>query len=140
MILALSVIQDRMNRLSADDRKNIFDLFKEWPNAQSREDSGAVMESILEILDQPPVEVVDFDFPNGPAPEKLQKWTNHIAKKLRELRAASGMSQKNLAQKSGRPQSHISRLETGRHAPSNRTLEILAKAFHVRVSDIDPAL
>jgi ribosome-binding protein aMBF1 (putative translation factor) len=58
---------------------------------------------------------------------------------IRRLREQKGWTQQELAQKSGLPQSHISKLETGLHSPSNRTLVTLAKALEVEPAEIDPA-
>ncbi|MDM8008608.1 MAG: helix-turn-helix transcriptional regulator [Phycisphaerae bacterium] len=49
------------------------------------------------------------------------------------------MVKKALASKSGLPQSHISRLEAGRHSPSHKTLEKLASALAVPVNRLDPS-
>ncbi len=52
-----------------------------------------------------------------------------LATRLRALRAGAGLSQAELAQRSGLSQDTISGLETCRHAPSRRTLKKLAEAL-----------
>ena len=47
------------------------------------------------------------------------------------------MTQVELEEKSGLAQSHISRLEAGKHAPTRTTIDRIAKALNVRPSDID---
>jgi len=49
------------------------------------------------------------------------------------------MTQQQLAEKAGLPQSHISRLEAGMHSPSHKTLEKIAAAMEIAMGDLDPA-
>jgi transcriptional regulator with XRE-family HTH domain len=56
--------------------------------------------------------------------------------RLKTLRAKSEMSQAALAQKVGVSREYIARLETGRHDPPLSTLEKLAKALGVRVTEL----
>jgi transcriptional regulator with XRE-family HTH domain len=55
------------------------------------------------------------------------------ARKLAALRAASGETQKNLAQRLRMTESMISRLERGDHVPSLKTLCRIAEAFDRRL-------
>ena len=48
------------------------------------------------------------------------------------------LTQVELAEKSGIPQSHISRLESNKHSPSRATLKRIAKALKVDLSELDP--
>lgn len=54
-----------------------------------------------------------------------------IGKRLRELRAAKGLSQGDIERRSGLLRSYISRVEGGYTAPSLSTLERFAKAFEI---------
>jgi transcriptional regulator with XRE-family HTH domain len=56
-----------------------------------------------------------------------------MAVRLKALRERRGMTQKQLAEKSGVGRSHLARLETGRQDPTLSTLERLAKALGVKV-------
>ena len=59
--------------------------------------------------------------------------------KLKQLREARGLSQAALAKKVGRggvSREYIARLETGKHDPPLSTLEKLAKALGVRVTEL----
>lgn len=71
--------------------------------------------------------------------EKLRKRMEWVGNKIRETRKSRGLTQAELAEKTGLPQSHISRLEAGRHSPSHKTLECIAAALAVSVGDFDPA-
>jgi phage repressor protein C with HTH and peptisase S24 domain len=61
-----------------------------------------------------------------------------IANNLKQLRKIKGMSQYELAQKSGIPQQTISRYEKTGNISKIDALERLAKALHCLTSDIDP--
>ena len=74
--------------------------------------------------------------PPGPG---LQNWLDYVSKRIRELREKAGWTQEDLAQKTGLPQSHISRLENGKHSPAHATLEKIAAALGVGVGEIDPS-
>lgn len=56
-----------------------------------------------------------------------------LAKTIRELRTASHMTQKIVAQRAGMPQSVIARLESGEHGISLDTLNKIATVFGKRV-------
>ena len=57
-----------------------------------------------------------------------------MAKRLQELRERQGLTQRDLADKSGVSREYIARLETARQDPTLSTLETLAKALGVKVS------
>jgi transcriptional regulator with XRE-family HTH domain len=62
--------------------------------------------------------------------------TNHLAKRLKQLRAERGITQAVLARRAGLTLSYIGRLETGRHDPQLSTLTKLAKALKMRVGEL----
>ena len=72
-------------------------------------------------------------------PEKLQKHTDHVGNAIKNKREEKGWTQVQLAEASGLPQSHVSRLESGVHSPSFTTLEKIAKALGTSVGDLDPS-
>ncbi len=55
----------------------------------------------------------------------------NIAKRLRKLREAKGLSQAQIERRSGLLRSYVSRVENGYTAPSLSTLEKFAKALEV---------
>lgn len=58
-------------------------------------------------------------------------------KRYFSLRARSGMrTQADVAKKAGLSRSHIASLESGNHYPQQKTLQKLAKAFRVDVTDL----
>ena len=76
---------------------------------------------------------------DGPAAEaELRELRREfsIASQLMTLRREQKLTQKQLAKKSGIPQSEISRIETGDANPTYATLSALAEPFGVRVGFI----
>lgn len=77
----------------------------------------------------------------GPAAEdelrELQREFS-IASQLMTLRREQKLTQKQLAKKSGIPQSEISRIETGDANPTYATLSALAEPFGARIGFIHP--
>ena len=59
-----------------------------------------------------------------------------IGSKLIRYRNLRGLSQKQSAMRAGMAPSQLSRYEHGRAQPSLRTLERLARALRVRISDL----
>ncbi len=53
--------------------------------------------------------------------------------RLKQLRAARGMTQETLAAKAGIARTYLARLELGMHDPTLGTLRKLAKALKVKV-------
>jgi transcriptional regulator with XRE-family HTH domain len=58
---------------------------------------------------------------------------NTQTRDLRELRLSKGLSQNDLAEKSGVAQSYISDWETGRHIPTPASTRKIAEALEVEV-------
>lgn len=71
--------------------------------------------------------------------ESVRRRRDLIGGKIKSLRQSRGLTQEALAERSGLPQSHISRIESGQHSPSQKTLEKLTSALDVKIGDIDPA-
>jgi len=57
-----------------------------------------------------------------------------LATTLKQLRAAKGLSQADLAQKAKLTREHVNRLEAGRHGPTLAVLQRLSKALGVPVT------
>lgn len=142
MVLAVGIVLDRMKRLSQEDSDDLFALLKEYMHAESAEDRAAADSAIMEILEQKPISVGAMSLSEDdrkPSP-KLQCWLDWVSKRIHDLRENVGMTQERLAELSGLPQSHISRLENGKHSPSRFTLEKIASALGVDVGEFDPSL
>ena len=141
LIMAVAIVKDRVSRLSEQDREDLYELAKELVLGRGKEDLEQVFAAMFEILEQAPVgeaSQMDLGEPSD-RPEKLQRWVDWISTKIKELRRQADMTQEELAKRSGLPQSHISRLENGQHSPSHATVEKLAGALNVPISELDPA-
>lgn len=140
LTMALAILVERIQSLSKDDREDLYELMKDLPSAENEEELDSIVTTMREILDQEPVRLVPIDqFSEDKPGVGLQKWIDYVSGKLRELRKQKGLTQEQLAISTGLPQSHISRLESGKHSPSRITLEKIAKALDVDVSLFDPS-
>ena len=61
---------------------------------------------------------------------------NQLGRKLRALRHSFGLTQEQLAEEADISLKHLGEIERGRGNPTLTTLEALAKALHVTVSDL----
>ena len=59
-----------------------------------------------------------------------------LAKRIKGLREQQGLSQEALAAKAGVSRGYLARLEIGRHDPTVGTVERLAKALRVKLTDL----
>lgn len=140
IILSVGIVLDRMRELPKEDRDDLYDLLECYRNAQSDEDVLAVDEAILEILAQEQLGTHQLDLAASDSSKKLQKWRDHVGARVRECREKENLTQEQLAEKSGLPQSHISRIEKARLSPSHTTLEKIAAALGIDVDKLDPSL
>jgi ribosome-binding protein aMBF1 (putative translation factor) len=147
LVLAITVVLERLTRLSEADSADMFELFKCYKNAATDEERIAAHEAMLELLEKTSTKVrrlelaEDEDGPpdeNGP-PDELRKWLDYVSGQIRTRRKEANLTQEQLAERSGLPQSHISRIENGRHSPSRATLEKIARALNLAVSEFDPS-
>ena len=140
LTMALGIVVQRINVLPADDRQELYELLKEIPNAKDREELDSIVVAMREVLDQRPVRLVPGDQNENMEPRPgLQKWIDYVSAKIRTRRKEADLTQEELAKRSGLPQSHISRLEAGKHSPSRVTLEKLAEALGAKLSEFDPS-
>jgi DNA-binding XRE family transcriptional regulator len=141
LTMALQIVFGRIRALPAEDQNDLRELMKEIWTAETREDYDGFLVAMREILDQTPshLHALDLAEEEGKTAAGLQKWMDFIGKKIRELRLAASLSQDELAKKTGLPQSHISRLEAGKHSPSRVTLEKIAKGLGVELGVLDPS-
>jgi DNA-binding XRE family transcriptional regulator len=136
--MAIGIVVDRIRSLPSEDRQDLYELSKAVGQAETEEELESAARAMYEILEQPSVRVEKMDV-RPEVGEGLRKWIAYVSKRIVALRKEKGMTQTQLAKESGLPQSHISRLESGKHSPSFATIEKLAKALRVPVSKIDPS-
>jgi DNA-binding XRE family transcriptional regulator len=136
--MAVTVVMDRIERLTKEDRDDLFALVKELACATTDEDRIGIRDTMVEILDGRAATVERADLSeSGTQPEKWRKWTEWVSKKIREARTEAGLTQEQLAEKSGLPQSHISRIENAKHSPAHATIEKIANALGKPVTFFD---
>jgi len=138
IVLALSMVIDRLSKLPQVDRDEAFELFQELKKTDDPEEMQSIREAIEEILAQVPIGVSRMHVA-GEKPKRGQiAWATHVGKTIRELREEAGLTQVQLAEKAGLPQSHISRLENAEHTATHMTLKRIAEALGVDVGKLDP--
>lgn len=137
--MAVTVVMDRIGRLPQHDRDDLFALAKELSTATTDEDRIGIRDTMVEILDSRPISVERADLADPAThPERLKKWVDWLSKKIREARTAAGLTQEQLAEMSGLPQSHISRIENAKHSPARATIEKIANALGKPITFFDP--
>lgn len=136
--LALSVVQEHVRALSKADLDDFLSLYALVPEAGTAAELDEILETMAEILAQRPATIVPEPAGEGSAPEGLTHWMESAGKRLREVREKVGLTRDELAAKSGLPATHIARLETATHSATRFTLEKIAAALGISVSEIDP--
>lgn len=138
LTMAIAVFVERIGSLPQEDKNDLFELYKALAIATTQEERLHVANAMREILDQAPVKANPLTLPANTSPP-LKKWIDYISRRIKEERERANLTQVELAAIAGLPQSHISRLENGQHSPSYITLEKIAKALQISVSQLDPS-
>jgi ribosome-binding protein aMBF1 (putative translation factor) len=127
----LGMPQERMRVL-----KRLAVEFGTSPQSERLEIVETMMELILpdetigNVGDSPPAEDPQLR-------ARVTKMRQIIGSQIRKHREALGWTQADLATKAKIRQSHVSRLERGKLAPTRKTIERLAKALRVNPTEID---
>lgn len=130
----------QMRKLTAEDKADMVELMELILEHRdgNEEEFNAAASAFHEILfEQTPCKLVKF--PLSSSPDSLKRWKDYVSAKIKAARDVHGFTQNQLAIRANLPQSHISRLESGKHSPSHLTLEKIAKAMGMQVSDFDPS-
>ncbi len=135
--MAVAVLFDRLQKLSVEEQADLLALVKEFTGAATDEERANITDTMLEIFEARPSTIASLDGAPESRPDATQKWCEFVAKKVRQAREQAQMTQERLAEASGLPQSHISRIETAKLSPSRLTLEKIAKALGRSVADFD---
>lgn len=136
--LAVAVFQDRIASLSEDDKQDVLSLIPQLLNGDDDDERQSAAEAINEILHRQKSQLVSLESLEG-GEEDLVGWITFVSQRIREAREAAGLTQAELSEQSGLPQSHISRLEQGKHSPTAKTLEKIATALKLPHSHFDPS-
>lgn len=136
---AIAILTERITSLPKEAKDDLLELWTELTNASSKEECDEIRGAIQEILVPRLAGQVILKSPEKSGANTLAKRAEYLGKKIRDLRMKRDWTQEDLAKFAGLPQSHISRLESGKHSPSNATLQKIAKALGVKLSQIDYA-
>lgn len=125
-------------------RERVTKMLELLETADSAEECQEIARAITEVLAKagghipPGGQVVDLEQGvSEKAKETVRGYYRNIGNAIRMLREKAAMTQKQLADASGLPQSHISRLEAGLHAPTQVTIRKIAEGLHVDPGQID---
>lgn len=130
----------RLVQLPPSELETLKKLFVAFLNADDSE-KPEILETMLEMV-LPDERIGGVSEPSGVANEsvraKVDSARRYIGDQIRKHREAKRLTQSQLARKAKIPQSHVSRLERGRHAPSHLTIERVAAALAVEPAQLDP--
>ncbi len=135
----VTYLMHRILQLPKEALSDLTALAPDLANCRSAGEFREIAQTIREILF--PEVLIGGVHEGALGPDQdaaLEKRSGWIGTRIRELRKQAELTQEQLAERSNLPQSHICRLENGHHSPSHKTLERIAKALRVRLSDLDP--
>jgi DNA-binding XRE family transcriptional regulator len=136
--MAVAVLVERIANMPKEDKQDLYDLYKALLEAESEEEVASARRGMEEILEQAPLQASPIVIPESDG--GADQFTAYISNRITELRKEAGLTQEQLAERSGLTQSHVSRLEAGQHTPNNITINKLAKALGVDPGKLDPTL
>ncbi len=140
--LAIACLVHRITSLSQEAMKDFLDIGAELAKCPSPEVFKEIAETMREILFPDLIgQVNQMESTVAPTDNSLAlpqgSRNSWIGSKIKEKRQAAGLTQGQLAEKTGLLQGHISRLESGVHSPSFKTLERIAVAFGIKANELD---
>lgn len=110
---------------------------------------AVTQQEILSILAELLTQGVAFKASSAPAAlddtvdveaaRKVLAYRQQVGSRIRTCRLKRGLTQDQLSEKAGLPQSHVCRLEKGRHAATTETIRRIASALEVEMGELDPA-
>ena len=130
--LAMGIVQDRVQRLSGDDRADLFELVKDFAKAKSKEDVLEILDTIMEILDGEDHRIEPMDLPVDGKVNAAYK--TFVGERIRASRTAAGMTQEQLAEQAGLTREYISQLEHNRRMPGIPVFVRLCRMMNVSTS------
>jgi DNA-binding XRE family transcriptional regulator len=135
---AIAILIERIVNLDPDTKEDLMGVLLEMRDCKSDQQRQEIEQTILELMYPKMAGDLVVGSLDVEKPPTLTDWSRRIGERIRELRERRKMTQDQLSDASGLPQSHISRLENGAHSPSHKTLLAIAKALGVDVREIDP--
>jgi DNA-binding XRE family transcriptional regulator len=131
-------LSGKITGLSKEGLEDLSGLLNELKSCEKEEERKEIEEAVREIIFPELIGQLNYGEAGSiHQADKLEARKARISRKVKELRRQSGMTQQELAEKSGLPQSHISRLEKGVHSPSYKTMERIANVFGVKHDELE---
>ena len=146
-------VEDQTSAQTTDEERQRIATIVELCFEYDREKDSAERENILRTLEE-----IARNEPVELPKQKIDEWENEVAsgdrtyaklkiqaesriqnflKKYFSLRARAGLkTQADVAKKAGLSRTHVTVLESGEHMPQQKTLQKLAKAFGVDVTEL----
>ena len=140
------------SQTSEEDKQRIaaiVELCFEYDREKDSEERTNILRTLGEIATNDPVElpretveqwddrVAAGDRAYATLKRKDEQRTQEFLKKYFSLRAKAGLkTQADVAKKAGLSRTHVTALEAGEHMPQQKTLQKLAEAFSVDVTDL----
>ena len=134
-------IEGRLKKLSADALRDFVKLCEMLTDESQEEHKDEIARAITDMIfpDVPTGnEFADTEQDIADAKARVARYRQKVGKAISFRRNKLGMTQVQLAAETGLPQTHISRLEKGRHAPTYTTILKIAKALKARPASLDP--
>lgn len=130
----------RIVALTADDWRQVENLAVLLKDATDTEKTE-IIEAICEVVfpEETIGGVIDpIKTASADARSRTSAYRANVGEQIKIYRQQQKMTQQQLARKAGIPQSHVSRLESGRHTPAEATIRKIAKALKTKPSQLDP--
>lgn len=113
-------------------RANSLDTYDEMALLEAAAGRSAQDDFLLRKALEPSYEYALVDFPAG-AQTPAHSWCEIIGPEIARLRKAAGLTQRDLAEKTGVEQGAISRIESGKANPTLNTLEALVEGLGLNI-------
>lgn len=133
-------LEKRLRKLPKDAVSDLHDLCELLQQEEDESERAEIVKTMREIIfpESLKYEVSDESISvELAARERLDNYRRMVGQKIRKKREEMKWTQQELAARAGIPQSHVSRLECGKHAPTFVTMERIAAALNTTPSQLD---
>jgi DNA-binding XRE family transcriptional regulator len=135
-------IRKHLGHLTREAVEDLIQLAELLRNEENESEKKEIAKTLMELIcpESVRLQVIKEDRLQEAlaARKKLDAYRQKVGEQVKLLREALGFTQVQLAELTDLPQSHISRIEKGQHAPTFTTMERLAKALNTTPDQLDP--
>lgn len=134
-------IEERLSKLPKEAMQDLHELCQALSVEEDEGEVREIAQTMREIIFPESIteEVIDeFVCEDEQARQKLDAYRRQVGNEIKKKREVVRMTQTELAEKAGIPQSHVSRLERGVHTPTHMTIEKVAAALGTTPDQLDP--